>query len=126
MNIFVGGQSLNSHTKIDVERNSSNPDNYSGFLGAAKKMFLSLAPAPPDAADRSAVPHFKKIKDKNKIEKNRTEDDALRDLDKLIRRIQKSKGCAEGGKKDEIPCKKSDRHNDKSNRGERKRKGGET
>jgi hypothetical protein len=127
MNIYIGGHSINNSQKNPSEgKVSSNAENQGGFLGAAKKMFMSLAPAPPDALEKSAAVQFKKIKDKNKIEKTRTEDDVLKDLDRLIRRIQRSKSHGDDSKKKEMPCKKSARCNDESFRGERKRKGGET
>lgn len=93
--------SINNHTVPQSQRNSGNSSDSTarssgeGFLVAAKKMFSVLSAVPAEPAEKYAAAHFKKIKEKNKLEKKRTEEDALCDIEKLIRRTQKNKSCAD-------------------------------
>lgn len=61
------------------------------FLAVAKKVFSVFAAAPTHDAGRTAPLHFKKIKETSKVDKKRTEEDALKDIEKLLRRVEKNK-----------------------------------
>lgn len=79
--------------KPDSMTGPSHSEHQGGFLGAAKRMFSILSAVPAEPAEKYGAAHFKKIKEKNKPEKKRTEEDAIKDIERLIRRIQKSKSC---------------------------------
>lgn len=89
--------SLNNNTSTHNNRQASentkanDPGQGSGFLKAAKKVFSVYAPAPAADTDKTAAAHFKKIKETGKPDKKRTEEDALRDIEKLLRRVEKNK-----------------------------------
>ena len=69
----------------------NNSVSSDGFLSAAKKVFSVIAALPASDADKAAPGNFKKIKETNKPDKKRTEEDALHDIERLLRRVEKNK-----------------------------------
>ncbi|MFA5104738.1 MAG: hypothetical protein WC527_06140 [Candidatus Margulisiibacteriota bacterium] len=85
---------LPQQTKQSLENMPSREIESRGtFLSVAKKVFSIFAPVPAEDADKAALAHFKKIKETSRQDKKRTEEDALHDIEKLLRRVEKSKRC---------------------------------
>lgn len=92
MDIPLNNSVFPQNTKHSSESTrTGGPSQGAGFLGAAKKVFSASAPAPASDADKAASAHFKNIKETGKPDKKRTEEDALRDIEKLLRRVEKNK-----------------------------------
>lgn len=66
------------------------------FLSAAKKIFSVFSPAPAGNAEKPAASGFKKIKETASHDKEESEEDILRDIEKLLRRIERSRKAGKG------------------------------
>lgn len=101
----IGINNLNNAARAkqscDNRQAEVTSENHS-FLSAAKKTISRLAPAPARGSEHSAPAGFKRLKETSEIDKPRTEDDVIADIEKLIRRVEKSKKT----------CKNHGRNND--------------
>lgn len=90
----IGPAKQSGHT---AEKPVSGHDVKDGsFLSAAKKIFSVFSPAPAGNAEKPAASGFKKIKETISPDKEESEEEILRDIEKLLRRIERSRKAGKG------------------------------